>query len=118
RAVHDSQRARDAAFDAQRIGAVAAVDRKGNVVALLDADAGRDLVILERLDHRGFARVGERAVIFAQMAPEAPFFIDINSFHLMTPNLSYPEVGRRDLPRASAHQIGFCLAKSIKSAGL
>ena len=82
RAVCDAQRAGDAALHAQRVGAVAAGDGEGDVVALLDADARDDVAVLERLDHRGFAGIGKRAVVFAQVAAEAPLFIDVNPFHM------------------------------------
>ena len=58
------------------------------MVVPLDPDAGIDLSVLERLDHAGFSRVCKGAVIFAEVAAEAPLLIHVNSFHRMPVLLS------------------------------
>ena len=45
--------------------------------------------VLQRLDHAGFSGVCKGAVIFAKMAAEAPFFINIYSFHGYAPFSAY-----------------------------
>ena len=75
------QRACNTAFDAQRLLAVAAGDGKADGFMLFNPDARVDGDIFQRLCHVVLAGIRERAVIFAEMAAQAPFFIDIDSFH-------------------------------------
>ena len=81
--------ARNAAFHAQRVCAVAAGNRKADLIVPLNADAGVNGSVLQRLDHAGFSGVCKGAVIFAKMAAEAPFFINIYSFHGYAPFSAY-----------------------------
>ena len=78
------ERARDTALDADRVLAVAAVDSEVDAVPLLHLDAGEDLRALEGVDDIGIARIGKGALVLAQVAAEAPFFIDVNNFHMVS----------------------------------
>ena len=59
---------------------------------------------LERLHHVAFARIGKRAVILAQMAPKAPLFVHINTFHSLS--LVPMHAGRAPLPGRARHRNG------------
>jgi hypothetical protein len=48
----------------------------------LDVYPGKDPPSAEFGDIRK-PRIREGAVVFAQMTPEAPFFVDINTFHFL-----------------------------------
>jgi hypothetical protein len=71
----------DAAADAQGVLAVAAGHGVGDPVVPLHPDPGTDGLALQGFHHVAFAGIGKGAVEFAQMAPQAPFFVHIYSFH-------------------------------------
>ena len=104
-AVPHLQRTGDAAPDAQRLTAVAACHREADASrSLLDTDVRVHGGALERLHHVAFARIGKRAVILAQMAPKAPLFVHINTFHSLS--LVPMHAGRAPLPGRARHRNG------------
>ena len=69
-----------AAFYTERVVAVAAIYRKADVLALFDLYAGIYGPVLQGENHIALAAVGEGAVIFTEVAAEAPLFIYIYLF--------------------------------------
>ena len=80
-AVFLADSSRNAAFHAHRILAVSAGYGKCDLVIALYMNAGENLTTLKRLRHIRDSGIGPRAVKFAQMTPETPFFVNIDSFH-------------------------------------
>ena len=92
-----------AALDAKRLLAMAAGYRKGNALMLFNSYFGIYFYILKRTGNIGLSGRSERAVIFAEMTAQAPFFININSFQFV------PLILPRDLCRV--FRVPFRLAQ-------
>ncbi len=65
---------------------MAAGNGESDLIALVSFDVypRKDLLPFDRPGHISESGICESAVILAQMAAEAPFFIDINTFHNIT----------------------------------
>ena len=71
----------DTVFHAQRIVTVAAIYREVYIIRAFHQNVRINLFAHQRLCHVCFSCLGKSAVVLAEMAPEAPFFIHINTFH-------------------------------------
>jgi hypothetical protein len=66
-----------------------AVDGKADTVLRLDVYTRIDFDTLERPRHIFFITPRKSAVVFAQMAAKAPFFIDVDMFHNLFSRVFY-----------------------------
>jgi hypothetical protein len=106
-AVVNCKSARNAPFNAQWRFAMPAGYGKTDAVSLLYVNLGVYLYTLKRPSHVAFAGRRKRAVIFAQMASQTPFFVYIYPFHRLLPQKKAPRTTARNAFAVSNKKLPF-----------